>query len=816
MKLRIYFTLVFVFIFLPFSVINAQTGYQEPTQAMKNLVDGAVTPSISLSPDGENMLLLYRPGRPSIAEVSQPELRLAGMRINPRTNGPSRQNSLKGITIRQLSSGKDRAITGLPNSPQISDVRWSPDGKMIAFLITKEKGIELWLASLSEAKAERVSNFMVNDTYGAPFMWKRDSKGFVVQTVLKNRGEAPKESTAPTGPVIEESTGKAAPARTYQDLLQNPSDEKIFDYYFTSQLMEVEINGTTKPIGEPGIFKSVNLSPDGSYMLVAQIHTPYSYRVPIYRFPNTISVLDFSGKKVYEVADLPLADQIPIGFSSTSEGPRSVDWREDKPATLVWVEALDGGDQYREVENRDRVLMLDAPFNKTPETVIDLTMRYAGISWSEQGFALVNEYWRSSRMSKTWVVNPTKGTKDLLFDRSTEDRYSDPGSPEMKRSKYGTWVLHTLDRGTKVLMTGQGYSPEGNQPFLSVLNLQTKDSQELWRSEAPYYEYVSTVLDEKGEKFITRRESVTEQPNYFMRDVKKGDLKQLTFFEHPTPELKEVSKEFITYQRADGVQLSATVFLPPGYDKARDGKLPTLVWAYPREFKSADAASQVTTSPYRFTSLGYWGPHFMLTEGYAVVEGAAMPIIGEGDEQPNDTFVEQLVANVQAIVDKLDEMGVGDPERMSVGGHSYGAFMTANLLAHSDIFRAGIARSGAYNRSLTPFGFQAEPRTFWEAPDIYFTMSPFMNADKVNEPLLMIHGEADNNSGTFPIQSKRMYGAISGLGGTAKLVMLPHESHGYSARESLLHMLHEQTEWLNKYVRDAEPRLIKKEESEID
>ncbi len=365
-------------------------------------------------------------------------------------------------------------------------------------------------------------------------------------------------------------------------------------------------------------------------------------------------------------------------------------------------------------------------------------------------------------------------------------------------------------------MSGQGFSPEGNQPFLTSFDLKTGVKKELWRSEAPYYENLISVIDEDGMLILTRKESVSEQPNYYIRDLNKNEAKQITFFEHPTPDLKDVQKEFISYERSDGVNLTATVYLPAGYDKEKDGKLPTLVWAYPREFKSAAAASQITSSPYRFTSIGYWGPHFMLTEGYAVVEGAAMPIIGEGDTQPNDTFVEQLVANGQAIVDELDKMGVGDPERVGVGGHSYGAFMTANLLAHSDIFKAGIARSGAYNRSLTPFGFQAEPRTFWEAPEVYFEMSPFMNADKVDEPILFIHGEADNNSGTFPIQSKRMYGAVSGLGGTAKLVMLPSESHGYVARESLLHMLYEQTEWLNTYVRDAEKKVLEKKTTQVD
>ncbi|WP_018127907.1 prolyl oligopeptidase family serine peptidase [Balneola vulgaris] len=797
--------------------IQAQYGYQEPSQPMIDLVDGASTPSVSISPDGTTMLLLSRPGRPSIEDVSQPELRLAGVRINPRTNGPSRSRSMNnGITIRDMKSGKDIDLKGLPANPKISDVSWSPKGDMIAFLVTTDSNIELWKAEISTANASRIGNVSVNDTYGSAFTWTRDGSSLIVKMVPENRGTAPVQKTAPLGPVIQESVGKAAPARTYQDLLANKHDEDLFDFYFTSQIAEVSLNGTVKKLGSPGIYRGMSLSPNGEYILTTEIHKPYSYRVPAYRFPNKVAVWNRDGKQVHLVADLPLADQIPIGFSSVSEGPRSISWRADEAATLTWVEALDGGDQYREVEKRDRVYMQKAPFNGQPEGIIDLEFRYAGISWAAEGFALINESWRSTRRGRTWLVDPAKNRKELIFDRSTEDRYSDPGSPEFTRSKYGTYVLHTIDKGRKVLMTGQGYSPEGNMPFLREFDLQSKKTKELWRAKAPYYEYVVSVLDDKGSQIITRRESVNEQPNYYQRNLKKGDVKQLTFFKHPTPELKDVTKEFITYKRSDGVNLSATVYLPPGYDKERDGKLPTLVWAYPREFKSAAAASQVTSSPYRFANISHWGPHFMLLEGYAVVEGAAMPIIGEGDQQPNDTFVEQLVANGQAIVDELDRRGVSDPERVGVGGHSYGAFMTANLLAHSDIFRAGIARSGAYNRSLTPFGFQAEPRTFWEAPEIYFTMSPFMNADKVDEPILFIHGEADNNSGTFPMQSKRMYSAISGLGGIAKLVMLPNESHGYVARESLLHMLFEQTNWLNKYVKNAESRPIQRETKPID
>lgn len=793
--------------------VQAQDGYMQPSKAMTDLVDGARTPSVSFSPDHKFMLLLQQPGLPSIEEVAQPELRLAGVRINPRTNGPSRSRKITGITVRDLNSGSEQTLKGLPEDPLISDVNWSPAGNRIAFLLSKSNGIELWTADLSTAVAKKLTSASVNDTYGSAFEWSRDGSSLLVKMIPADRGTLKESEAVPSGPVIEQSTGTARPARTYQDLLQNPEDERIFEYYFTSELVRVDLNGKTKTIAEDGIYRSFDYSPDGKHILIEKIHRPYSYRVPVYRFPNRIYITDRDGKEEYLLADLPLLDQIPIGFSSTHEGPRSVNWRADAPATLVWVEALDGGDQNNEVEKRDRIYLLDAPFNSDAEVLADVGYRYSGIWWTDEGYALVNEYWRADRNARVWKVDPDGQTEpELIFDLNTEDRYRDPGSPEFKRTAYGTSVVHTLDNGSKILMTGQGASDEGNRPFLSVFDIGSKESEILWRSEAPYYEYVVAVTDDSGRELITRRESVKEQPNYWMRDLDQNSMDQITFFKHPTPDLKDVQKELITYTREDGVELSAKLYLPPGYDKEKDGPLPTLVWAYPREFKSADAAGQVSDSPYEFARISYWGPHFMLTEGYAVIEDAAMPIIGEGGEQPNDTFVEQLVSSAQAIVDELQERGVSDPDRVAIGGHSYGAFMTANLLAHSDIFRTGIARSGAYNRTLTPFGFQAEPRTFWEAPEIYFSMSPFMHADDINEPILFIHGEADNNSGTFPMQSKRMYAAVSGLGGTARLVMLPHESHGYSARESVLHMLWEQTEWLNAFVRDAEPRTVENQE----
>ena len=806
MRLRIsILSVLLTFFFISWAV--AQDTYQEPSQDLIDLVDGAHSPSVSFSPDRQTLLLQEVPALPSIAEMAQPELRLAGIRINPNTNGPSRPGYVTGFTLRDMESGEDREVTGLPANPVITNVSWSPDGSHIAFLLNTENSLELWISEVSTASARKLADSGVNNTYyGSPYSWTREGDGLIVQMVPADRGDVPERSMIPTGPVIQESLGEARPARTYQDLLQDSHDEDLFDYYFTSQLFEVSLNGDKKSIGEPTIYRSVSLSPDGNYILVNKTEPPYSYRVPAFRFPQNIQVWDRDGVLVHQFAELPLADRVPITFSATTEGPRSVSWRNDTPATLSWVEALDGGDPSVEVDYRDRVFTLEAPFTDDPVQHIDLEYRYSGLQWSEEGFALVSEFWREDRHLRAWKIDPDNpgAEVELIMDRSTEDRYNDPGSPEMRRSQYGTWVLNTVNDGNSLLMTGIGATPEGNRPFLSRFNLETGESEELWRSEAPYYERIVTLLEEDGSKVITRRESVDMQPNFFVRDIESGELEQITFFEHPTPQLKDVHKEFIQYEREDGVQLSATLYLPPEYEQERDGKLPVLVWAYPREFRSADAAGQLADSPYRFAGMSYWGPHFALTMGFAVVENATMPIVGEGDENPNDTFVEQLILSADAVLDELERRDVGDRNRAAIGGHSYGAFMTANLLAHSRIFRAGIARSGAFNRTLTPFGFQAEPRNFWDASEIYLSMSPFMHADGIDDPILFIHGAEDNNSGTFPMQSERMYAAVAGLGGITRLVMLPEESHGYRSRESVLHMLYEQSEWLEQYVKNAE------------
>ncbi len=779
-------------------------GYQLPPQEIIDLVDAPGTPSTSISPDNSTIAFIGNPGIPALDDLAREELRLGGMRIDPLTNGPSRRSYGNSLTLTDIRGENQRPVSGLPKSPRISNTSWSSDSKHMAFLHTTANYIELWILDVEKAEARKLSEQAINNVMGNAFSWTSDNATIIFTAVPDNRGEMPSRPRVADGPVVQENLGRRAAVRTYQDMLSDRYDEELFDYYATSQLIKTDLNGNEEKIGEPGVIWYFSISPDANYMLVNRIEKPYSYIVPYSRFPQTMEVVNMQGNRIYLVEEVPVSDNLPQGFGATREGRRSVTWRNDAAATLFWVEALDGGDPANEVEYRDEVFSLAAPFTDQPTPVIKTELRYGGITWGKDDFALISESWRRTRRSITSSFNPNSenAQKNIIFDRSYEDRYNDPGRFQTTANENGQSVLLFDRRGRKMYLFGQGASPEGNRPFIDEYDLRSGETSRLWRSEAPYYETPVEIIDVNRPLVITRRESNDMHPNFYIRDLRRDRLTQITYLPDPFEPLKELHSEMIHYEREDGIPLNGTLYLPAGYNKETDGPLPTLLWAYPREFKSADAAGQVSGSPYTYTRVGATSPVILATQGYAVLNNASFPIVGEGDEEPNDNFVEQLVANAEAAINKLVEMGVTDPERVAVSGHSYGAFMTANLLAHSDLFAAGIARSGAYNRSLTPFGFQAEERTYWDAPEIYHTMSPFTYANRITTPILLIHGADDNNSGTFPMQSERFYDALRGHGATVRLVMMPHEGHGYRARESALHMHWEWLQWLDRYVKN--------------
>ncbi len=778
-------------------------SYQRPPEEIAKLLEAPLTPFVSFSPDKQWMLLLERSDFPTIEQLSRPELRIGGLRINPENFGPSRSNYTIGLKAKRFSDGEEVEIKNLPDPLTASSISFSPDSKHFAFLQNNADKIELWLVNTETMSASKLSERKVNTAMGG-YTWLSDSQQILFTAVPTNIKPLPQKSRVPSGPVVEENLGKKAPSRTYQDLLKNPYDEAAFDYYTQSDLILKNINGTEKTLSTASIHSDFTPSPDGKLVLTEIIQKPYSYLVPAYLFPTTVSVIDLNGKLVKEITRIPLLDYIPTGNNATSREPRSHNWRADKPATLAWAHAQDGGDPKAKATIRDKVFTWDYPFTSTPKEFISLPLRYSRITWGNDNVAWVYERWTNDRKERVYQVNPMTGTKKTVFDLNYEDAYNNPGNVIIAPNAFGRNVM-LINKDNSVYLTGAGSSPEGDMPFLDKMDLTSLKKSRQWQSANPYYETFVSFLDQKKGTFVTSRESNIENPNYYLHTLGSSKTTALTEFPHPYPQIKDVKKQVLKYKRADGVELTADLYLPPGYKK-EDGALPGFVWAYPREFKSADAAGQVKGSPNTFVRLSWGGPIYWVMRGYAVLDNASMPIVGEGDAEPNDTYVQQLVASAQAVVDYGASLGVLDPTRVGVGGHSYGAFMTANLLAHSDIFKAGIARSGAYNRTLTPFGFQAEERTYWQAPEVYYTMSPFSYADKLKEPILFIHGEADNNSGTFPIQTERFYNAIKGHGGTARYVELPYESHGYAAKESIMHTLWEMDTWLETYVKNPKEK----------
>ncbi|MGI9541718.1 MAG: alpha/beta hydrolase family protein [Cyclobacteriaceae bacterium] len=799
--------LLAAFLFIGSCFAQENLNYQKPPQAILDLVDVPMAPSVRIDSKGEYMMLRYRDTYKSIAELSEPEMRLAGLRINPKTNIGSRTRYYNNIEVKKTTDLNSSKVDGLPLNPLLANFTYSPDQSLVSFTNTTESGVEVWLLDIAKAKATRLTDATVNANLGRPITWFKNNKALLVKmlpaqgSLLINTAEA-----VPTGPTVSISEGEKAQNRTYQDLLKNPNDERNFETLAISSIYKIGLNGEKEEWLPAAMYREVSFSPDGQYVLVSKIERPFSYIVPYYRFPFETSVYDQYGGLVQQVLQVPLAEVLPKGFMAVREGKRNMNWRKDQPATLVWVEALDGGDPENKVEFRDEVFQIAVPFTGQPKSLLKTMNRFNTILWGNDQAAIAYDYWWNNRNTKTYVFDPGNGSvaPKVISDRNYQDRYNDPGDFATVKNEFNERVL-AIDK-SKLYLSGEGFTEMGQFPFIDQFNLKTHSKTRLYQSDySDKLETIYDVVDLKRGQFLVRVESQNEYPNYYIRDIKQNTpLIPLTSFENPFKSIEDVHKEVITYKREDGLELEGTLYLPLNYDQQKKEKVPMILWAYPREFKDKSSASQNTSNPNEFIYPYYGSPIYWVTQGYAVLDNAAFPIVGEGEEEPNDTFREQLVGNAKAAIDAVDNLGYIDRTRVGVGGHSYGAFMVANLLSHSTLFAAGIARSGAYNRTLTPFGFQSEERSYWDSPETYYTMSPFMHADKMKTPLLLIHGEADNNSGTYPLQSERYFNALKGLGATARLVMLPKESHGYRAKESVLHLLWEQDRWLDRYVKNRQ------------
>ena len=790
-----------------FSIIKSQENYsyQKPPKEILELVDVRLPPRVLIDENRSYIVYLYRDSYKSISELSDPEIKLAGLRLNPNSNSRSRTNYYNNIMISKINQiGKGaKQVKGLPELPKLANIRWSPDQKKVAMTNTTKDGLELWYIDLKSLRAEKLTGPKLNASLGDVITWHQDSKNIIAKFKLKNPPEIlDNENMVPTGPIISSNDGKKAQNRTYQDLLKNEVDEKNFETLASSVLYKISLKGKKKLLAKENLYYEIDFSPDGKFILISIIQKPFSYLVPYYRFPTKYVIYSSKGKELTVLHEVPLIEDLPKGFMAVRTGPRNFSWRSDMPSSLIFVEALDDGNPEMDIKYRDEVFEVTYPFKQNKSSLLKTINRFYSIDWCNDTLAVGYDYWWNTRNTKAYMFNPSNKNKEpeIIIDRNYQDRYNDPGSFVKTRNSYGKSLLAINEQN--LYLMGDGLRDDGQFPFIDQMNLKSLKKVRLY--EFTYKDKMEDLIDfdVDAKMILTRIESATEYPNYFFRDLKANDIKRITSFDNPFSSIMEVSKEVIEYKRSDGIDLSATLYLPKGYDINKKQRLPMIMWAYPREFKDSNSASQVTQNKNEFT-FPFWGsPIYWLTRGYIVLDDVSFPIIGEGDYQPNDNFRKQLVDNATAAINKVHDLGYIDKEKVAIGGHSYGAFMVANLLSHSNLFAAGIARSGAYNRTLTPFGFQSEERNYWEAPDIYNSMSPFMHAEKVKTPLLLIHGEEDNNSGTYPLQSERYFNALKGLGATTRLVMLPKESHSYRAKESIMHMLWEQDRWLEKHVKN--------------
>lgn len=788
--------------FLNFYDAQENITYQKPSAEILKLADYERPPAVLMNNKKDWVVFTYRPTYKTLGDLNQQEMKLGGLRINPVTNIASTVTYFNNLKIRKFSDKNEVQVKNLPTEAKIAYVQFSPDEKKLTFTNTTNKGVELWIVDMETATAKKITQDILNANLGTPYLWYNDSQSLLIRTLPQNRPALiDSGKDLPTGPIVSTADGKVSQNRTYQDLLKNPQDEKNFETLVTSEVFNVDLNGGLKKVMNQDMYTGLSFSPDGNYLMTSVIKKPFSYIVPLSRFPMATIICDTKGNIVKTVNEVPLNEIMPKGFSSVRTGKREMSWRSDAPATLVFTEALDGGDQYKTAEYRDEIFTWEAPFTAEPKSFFKIKQRFNDVEWTNDHYAIVSEEWYDTRNTKSFLIDLNNGESKVIDDRNSQDVYSDPGNFNTVKNQYGRSVIDM--KGGKAYLIGEGFTKDGQHPFIDEMDIKSLKKKRLYTSNLKgAKESIVDILNASKGEILTKQESSNQYPNFYKKSIKSNKADAVTHFANPFESIKDVYKEVITYKRNDGVTLTGTLYLPANYDrKAKKEKLPLLIWAYPREYKDKNTAGQSTQNDNDFTFPYYGSFVYWVTKGYAVLDNAAFPIIGEGKTEPNDTFITQLVADADAAINAVDQLGYIDKKKVAVGGHSYGAFMTANLLTHSNLFACGIARSGAYNRTLTPFGFQSEQRNYWDVPEIYNTMSPFMNADKMKTPLLLIHGDADNNPGTFTLQTERYFQALKNLGAPVRMVLLPKESHGYQAKENIFHVLWEQDQFLDKCLK---------------
>ena len=778
--------------------------------------------------------------------LSMDEHCLAGLRIDARNFSQSRHKpDIVRITLQNVAGGPAKEITGMPTELHAFEVKWSTKGNLLAFLQRNATSIDLYVvdASAESPTAVKVNDRRVNATIGTPFIFLHDGS-ILYKSVPEDNGSLVSRAF-PRGPVMQHSDRKKGTYRTVRNVIASIDDEDDFDYLCTSEFRIWDGNGNHSA-GKKAVVREYTPSPDGKYLMLVTEHKPYSYTRSHNYFPSRQFICDLNGNELLVISELPdkekKEDTADKKDSTEKKAPAkpsrsSYRWRQDMPSTLCWNETLpapkDTASKKDKAEKKDSVAkkpeekpertyhtsvwQCSAPFAIETDRTLVVRSEYSigDVTWCAPDFAIYTDNSSKQKIRRTFSFNPsdTLSAPELLYTQSTErDTIGNApviGKPYLERGEYGR-VLRRDGKNTGILLTGDNRrdSNGDKMAFIDRFDLRTKKTENLWTGQAPWRESVISVTESAPRKvsFISQRQSPKDVPNYctISSKGKKRSCTYFTSFENPFPQLAQIKDTLITYCREDGVELTSRLFLPAGYDPARDGRLPVIMWTYPYEFKCPAEAEKFREDRYLFPVPTRNCHIAWATKGYAVMQGFSMPVIAKTTKDLcNDDFCNQIVMNAKAAVHAVDSLGFGDPKRVAVGGHSYGSFMTANLMVHTKLFKAGLAESGAFNRSLTPFGFQSEGRTYWQAKKVYDDMSPFNYPDKLSGHILLVHGIMDENTGTHPIQSERMYQAFAGAGKDADYLQLPYEGHGYTYTENMLHLINEEWKMWEKYLKNA-------------
>jgi dipeptidyl aminopeptidase/acylaminoacyl peptidase len=784
---------------------SAAPGYRTPPKVVADIL---TAPRLrvgrpNVSPDGARLILHDSPSLIPISILALPVEKLAGLEILPALRAT--RNQLKAATagFRIVSTADGSMVRArLPEGRSVGAVTWSSKGDRLACTLYAQGGAEVWIVEAASGAARKLEGVALNTVLDPTLEWSLDDRDLFALTVA-DAGSAPLAGSAAPAPQARESRGRAAPQRTARDVLRTADDQARFAFYAQAQLARIPVDGGAKhPLGAPGPIDSWQLAPDERSAAIARFTLPAPLGFPNYLFPRTLVVENLADGTSVPVADLPLNDRSAI--SSVAElGPR--DWQFAPDGRSLWFfswKDTPGADPLKAIRDTtlaqpgtDRLMRLDAPFQGSPVEVATSDMQFRDMAWMAAGKRLwVQEDYAPRRRERRAWIEVADASRHPLGERSAENAYDNPGQPVGHGVPHG-YALWTSGDGNRVYLAGEGFRADGQRPFLDALDLTSGRTRRVFESDAAHLENPSALLDAEAKRFLTLRQSKTEPPNVYVHAAGDAAGRKLSDFADPAPALTASQRIQFTFTRPDSVKLNAEVVLPADWKPGR--RLPTVFWIYPNDFRSAAAASQNRRSPNRFPSQSALNPEVLVTQGYAVL----MPDIAVVGT--NDRYVEEIQLSAQAALDEAVRRGFCDPERVAVGGHSYGAFSTVNLLAHTSIFKAGWASDGAYNRTLTPFTFQAEERTLWEARDTYLKMSPFLYANEIKAPLLLMHNLDDTNVGTNPIQSERMFDALNGLGKTCALVEYPFEDHGPASRETVLDYWSRVIDWLDRWVKNS-------------